>query len=187
MCSQYYVVKTPHVLDKDDEDYLNNFDYSEQKKRKRPHLLIILFIIILITLFGVIHFLQNFIASERLESYTLTFKDINIIFSENVLEQVQEEYVLNQDREIKACLYGTVQNNNYVINKIDFPKILNANVFHVESYSCPVDAIADLHSHPKNSCIASEQDLKILEQRRTYDPDFIMLIMCSQERFSLIK
>jgi len=173
----------PHILDKDDIEYLNS-DFLEEKPKKRP--LAVLFMILLIVCFSLFFYLQNFISSETIDENTLIFSNIKIKFINNSLEKIQREYFENQAREIKACLYGEIEDNTYVISAVEFPEVSSANVFHVSSSSCPISAIADLHSHPKNSCIASPQDISNLEKRRKYQKEYLMLIMCNTDRFSLI-
>ena len=176
-------MKQDHVLDENDIEYLKNDDFESEPK-KRPF--VVLFMILLIVFFTFFFYLQNFISSETIDENTLVFSKIKIKFINDSLEKIQREYFENQEREIKACLYGEIEDNTYIISAVEFPKIFSANVFHVSSGSCPISAIADLHSHPKNSCIASPQDISNLERRRTYQKDYVMLIMCNTDRFTLI-
>lgn len=176
----------PHVLDEEDIKYLQNQDY-EIKSSKKPSKWIFIFLIALIALFGLVHFLDNFIVSEVVQDQVLNFQELTIVFQKGSLKEFQEEYLQNQDREIKACLFGKKLGSTYYVDKVTFPEIIDADVFHVESFACPEDTLIDLHSHPVNSCIASEQDISVLNKLKNNNPDFIMLIMCSLERFALVK
>jgi len=179
-------MKKPHVLDEDDIRYLKENEHRSVS-RKKPSKMILLALVLLIALFGLIHFLENFIVSEQMYDRAIAFPETKIIFSNKALKDLQEEYLQNQHREIKACLFGKKEANILYIDSVDFPKIIDADVIHIESYACPVDAIGDIHSHPVNSCIASQTDINTLEKRRTYDKEYIMLIMCGRNRFALVK
>ncbi len=175
----------PHVLDEDDVQYLQKSDY--ETKSKKPSKWIFIALIALIALFGLVHFLDNFIVSRTVKDQVLHFQDLTIIFQKGSLNKFQEEYLENQHREIKACLFGKKQGSTYYIDKVSFPEIINADVFHVESFACPENTLIDLHSHPVNSCIASEQDIKVMNKLRENNKDFLMMIMCGLERFALVK
>lgn len=179
-------MKKPHVLDEDDIKYLQKKEDTRITKKK-PSKSILLILIILIAFFGLVHFLQNFVASEKIYEQEIIFPEIKIKFSNKALKNLQKEYLDNQHREIKACLFGKKEKNTLFIDSVDFPEIIDADVIHIETYSCPINAIGDIHSHPIQSCIASQQDLKVLKQRKTYDKEYIMLIMCGKERFSIVK
>ncbi len=179
-------MKKPHVLDEEDIRYLQNNDY-EEKPSKKPALWIFIFLIALIGLFGLVHFLDNFIVSEIVEDQVVSFRDLTIVFQKGSLKKFQKEYLSNQHREIKACLSGKKIASTYYIDKVYFPKLLSSSVMHVEAYACSEDTLIDLHSHPVNKCIASEQDIKVLNKLKKNNPDFIMLIMCGKERFALVK
>ena len=180
-------MKKPHVLDEDDIRYLQENDFDEKPRKRKSSLVIMIVLIVLISLFGLIHFLENFIVSEKMYDQAVVFPEKKIFFSNNALKDLQKEYLANQHREIKACLYGKREANALYIHSVEFPKIVDADVIHIESYACPIDAIGDIHSHPIHSCIASQTDIKTLEQRRSYDPDYVMLIMCARNRFALVK
>jgi hypothetical protein len=176
----------PHVLDEDDIKYLQKEENTEKNQKKNSKAILI-FLIILISLFGFIHFLGNFITSEKIYDKSINFPEKKIIFSNKAIQKLQNEYIENQHREIKACLYGKRAGREVYIDDVDFPKIISASVISIESYSCPIDAIGDIHSHPIKSCIASEQDIKVLKERKKIDEEYIMLIMCGKDRFSIVK
>jgi len=179
-------MKKPHVLDADDIKYLQE---NEDKKilRRKPSKIILLVLIILIAFFGLVHFLENFVASEKMHDKSIGFREMNIVFSESAINSLQNEYLKNQHREIKACLFGKREKNTLFVESVDFPKVVDADVIHIESFACPVDAVGDVHSHPVDSCIASQQDINTLNKIRSFDPEYIMLIMCAKDRFALVK
>lgn len=145
--------------------------------------LFLLFLVISITFADTI---QGIIQSKAIEANKLFFPDFTIVFANNTLNHLQEEYLSNPEREIKACLFGSFNSSLYNIERIEFPKIVRANAIHVVSVQCPPDTLIDLHSHPINSCLASEQDISTFKALKSQNKDLKMLVMCSRNRFALI-
>lgn len=145
--------------------------------------------IILVVLFVSLSFsdvLQGIIHSETARNYQLIFPDAVVTFENNTLEALQAEFIAHEDREIKACLFGSVDGSHYIISGVLFPEIIRANVIHVVSVSCPVETLIDLHGHPINKCLASAQDIGVYEDMRRDNPLVRMMIMCSSDRFAFI-
>lgn len=160
---------------------------SEQPLWYRQPLIILasLFLLFLVISFTFTDAIQGIIQSKVVINNQLVFPNATIIFANGALELIQQEYLSNPEREIKACLYGEVNNSLYYIARAVFPKILRANAIHVVSSQCP-DVLIDLHSHPINSCLASDQDIAAYKELKTTNPDVRMLVMCSKSRFALI-
>lgn len=131
-------------------------------------------------------FMQGLVHSRTASGYQLTFPNETVFFEGNTLELLQNEYVSHEDREIKACLFGVQDGSNYIISNVEFPEIIRANVIHVVSVSCPVETLIDLHGHPINKCLASEQDIEFYDELKRSNPSVRMIIMCSSNRFALI-
>lgn len=124
--------------------------------------------------------------SRPVEQNVLHFPNITIVFQDDTLESLQSHYIDNQEREIKACLSGSIDNSIYYVSKIDFPEVISASVAHVHASGCSDGSIIDLHSHPVHNCIASDQDVSVLDSYRARDESKQMLIMCSLTRFALV-
>lgn len=171
-------------------DGINPEDLEEpipESKWKKPFFITIgFFLLVLIFSLSFSDFLLSFFNSRSVDDEVLYFPNATFIFENNVFDSLKQEYVSHEDREIKACLFGRIDGSLYYIDKIEFPEIIRANVFHVVSVPCPVDVLVDLHGHPINSCIPSEQDLSVLREYHKSDPLLRMLIMCSSSRFVLI-
>ena len=161
--------------------------YKEPKWKKPLTMIIAIFLLFLILGYYLVYTdaLIGIIKSKTLQETTLQANDITITFKENSLKVLQEEYVKNEHREIKACLYGEANGKEYKINKIEFPKILSASVIHISTPGCPADAIIDLHSHPINRCVPSQQDINNFARNKQTNPELIMMIMCWKNRFSV--
>jgi len=169
-------------------DDINPADLEQppESRWRKPFFIIVgFFLLVLILSLSFSNFLLSFVNSSSVEDDVLYFPDATVIFKNDILSLLQEEYVSNEHREIKACLFGNVNNSLYYIDKIVFPEIMRANVLHVVSVPCPVDALIDLHSHSINSCLPSEQDLSVLREYQK-SSSIRMMIMCSSSRFVLV-
>lgn len=144
------------------------------------------FLILLVVLWTFSDVLQGIAQSSVVRENILDVGGARFIFQNGTLEALQEEFVANQDREIKACLFGSVNDSVYYIDRILLPEIIRANVLHVVSVRCPVESIVDVHSHPINKCLASEQDLSVYREFKECNPAVRLLVMCSRSRFGAI-
>lgn len=144
------------------------------------------FVILLLVSVTFSQTIEGIIQSKKVVQSQLIFPSATIIFANNTLEQLQQEYLSNPEREIKACLFGSQKDSHYYMERLEFPKVLRANAIHVQSVSCPQDVLVDLHSHPLNSCLASEQDISTYEDIKARSPSARMMIMCSKTRFALV-
>ncbi len=131
-------------------------------------------------------FLQNRIESEPVRNDVLDFGSVRVVFENNTLAVLRNEFIQNQHREIKACLFGSIDDKTYRVNRILFPEIIRANVVHVVSVPCSDEIIIDAHSHPVDECLASDQDISTFRQLQSQNPAVRMLVMCSQDRFAII-
>jgi hypothetical protein len=145
-----------------------------------------IFLLLLIVSFSFSDTLSGLIQSKKVSQSALYFPESTVIFEGNTLELLQKEYVSNENREIKACLFGTKAGSSYIISRVEFPEIIRANVIHVVSVPCPVETLIDLHGHPINSCLASAQDVSVYDKLKQSNPVVRMMIMCSSTRFALI-
>ncbi len=173
-------------------DDFDEFDIHEEeppsKLKKAIIVIIAIFLVFLMVTYifvtsGAVH---GFLTSKKISNFQIKTNDLTIIFQDNTLEQLQEHYIKNNHREIKACLQGTKQNNIYTINKITFPDVSSASVVHIQAKYCPENTLIDLHSHPINRCLASEQDLRYFSEIKILNQNLVMLVMCSKSRFSVV-
>ncbi len=154
---------------------------------KKPFLILVgIFLLFLIVSLSYSDMLQGIIHSSRLKENVLYFPSATVIFEGNTLEELQKEFIAHENREIKACLFGRKEDSAYIISKVEFPEIIRANVIHVVSIPCPVDTLIDLHGHPINQCLASEQDVSVYEKLKQSNPVLRMMVMCSSTRFAII-
>lgn len=145
-----------------------------------------LMILLLLSYFLFSDVLSNTIGSETLNNSTLEISGYIIRFHGDALDKLQQEYVDNQEREIKACLYGAANGRNYSVNNVTFPEIIDASVAHVRTAGCAADPIVTLHSHPVKRCLASQQDIDNYRTRKAANPKLLLMIMCDIDRFALI-
>jgi len=158
----------------------------EPRWRKHVLFIIAIFIAILVASWSFFDIVQSIIQSKTVENNKLVFPNAAISFENNTLQQLQKEFIANEHREIKACLFGSQDNATYIISSAEFPEVIRANVLHVVSIPCPINTLIDLHSHPINQCLASDQDLSVYKAAQQNNPALRMMIMCSSTRFSLI-
>jgi len=168
---------------------IDDIDLEEEvpePRWKKPLILVIgIFLVLLMVSYSLVasDTLQGLLTSVVVKEDTLNSKNTTIIFLNNSLAVLQEEYIANQEREIKACLIGTTDGKVYNVNRIHFPKVLAASVIHIVTPGCPEDTIIDLHSHPVNRCIASAQDM--LHFGQVKQEHLMMMVMCGPKRFSV--
>lgn len=142
-------------------------------------------LIVLIVSFSFSNPLVNFLKSVKVIDGKVTLPNAEIVFTNQTLERLQNEFVNNQHREIKACLFGQ-KDTNYIISDISFPHIIDASVVHVESIRCPQTVLIDVHSHPIYKCVASDVDKASLKALKEQNPSVLGLIMCAKDRFALV-
>src|SRR5574341_767345 len=130
--------------------------------------------------------IMGIIQSKSISNHEVIFGNATIIFEGDTLGQLQKEFINNEHREIKACLFGEQKDSSYIISKVEFPDIIRANVIHVVSVPCTIDTLIDLHSHPINQCLASEQDIEVYDNAKQSNPELRMMVMCSSTRFALV-
>ena len=107
-----------------------------------------------------------------------------VIFGSEVYEELKIIYLEEQKNEFKVCLIGNKFGDDYKINDLKKPVIYNQDVFSVSAEQCGKETLIPLHSHPKNRCIFSFQDIKSYEAFKKINPDAIIGLMCEQKRFS---
>lgn len=166
----------------------NELDEDIPDSKFRPYIIggIGLLLLILTVSWVFSDFLQSHLESEPVKNSVLNFGNVRVIFENDALAALQNEFVANQHREIKACLFGTIDGSDYIVGRVLFPKIIQANVAHIVSVPCPKDIIIDAHSHPIDECLASNQDISVLRQLQRENQAIRLLVMCGQERFALV-
>ncbi len=154
---------------------------------RRPLVIIAgIFLLVLIFSLSFQDAIMGIIQSKSLHNQELIFRNTTIIFEGDTLQQLQNEFISNEHREIKACLFGKQTESAYIISKVEFPEVIRANVIHIVSVPCPIDTLIDLHSHPINQCLASEQDILVYDKAKQSNPQLRMMVMCSSTRFALV-
>jgi len=154
---------------------------------RRPVVIVIgVFLLVLVFSLSFSDVFQGLVQSKSVKQNALFFPNSTIIFENDILEKLQDEYISNEHREIKACLFGSVDNGHYIISDVSFPEVIRASVIHVVSVQCPENTLIDLHGHPINSCLASEQDVSVYNKAKESNPNLRMIIMCSSTRFALV-
>lgn len=154
---------------------------------RRPLVVIVgIFLLVLIFSLSFQDAIMGIIQSKSLRNQELIFRNTSIIFEGDTLQQLQNEFISNEHREIKACLFGKQANSAYIISKVEFPEVIRANVIHIVSVPCPINTLIDLHGHPINQCLASEQDISVYDRAKQSNPQLRMMVMCSSTRFALV-
>lgn len=128
--------------------------------------------------------IAGFFESETLEENTILYGNKTVVFSGGTYEVLRVAWHDNQEHEFKACLLGSVSNNTYVIKQVHFPEVYSQHVYRVVSEGCPENTIIDLHSHPYQRCVASQTDIRGLEELRKTNDQVLLAVMCTEERIS---
>ncbi|MBU2639575.1 MAG: hypothetical protein KKG75_02585 [Nanoarchaeota archaeon] len=163
-------------------------DLNESKLTKTLIFIIAMFmlIIFLVYMFNDALDLHSIIKSNKVKENEIDFTvNKKLIFQNSTLEILKATYLENQKTEFKACLIADKIEDIYYINDIYFPKIYSQSFNQVVSEPCPKFAIIDLHSHPFKQCIASQQDFKTFNNFKESNPEALMVIMCTESRFSV--
>ena len=132
--------------------------------------------------FGII---QGWIASEPLQDDVLRTGDITVFFQGDTETEVVNTYRRNRDVETALCLEGNVSDNTYFVRNVYQPSITSQGFSHVTHSGCSSDTVLLFHTHPYQRCEASQQDIATLRRNQERDEDVAMIIMCSEERFSV--
>ncbi len=122
--------------------------------------------------------------SIEIEGYVISLGEFSIIFSEEAYSELVELYLNNQEVEISACLIGE-KDVNYMITEIVEPEVISQSFNRVSFKPCPSETLIVLHSHPYKRCIASAQDISLLEDLKGRNEDALIMIMCEATRFTI--
>ena len=106
------------------------------------------------------------------------------IFDERTEEVLKSYYFSEQETEISLCLEG-YKAEDYRITSLYQPKIYQAAYNQVSFEPCSAETMIILHTHPYKRCIASGQDLEMLEKSKLSNPEVLMVVMCGPDRFSV--
>ena len=179
---------------KDDEILLEGYDDDENPRKAFIRKLVIRGVAIILILlmasyllaFYAVGYVSSQAESAPREIPTFVFNDDGkkIVFVESVYEELQKIYFDNREHEFKVCLFGTIEGNEYAVDKLTEPEIFSQSPFHVSAELCPREAIIDLHGHPFQKCIASAADIAYLENLQTANAKALIAIMCEQDRMS---
>ena len=157
-------------------------------------ILISLFLIFLILTYlipgsKILNIIEGKIISNELDNnLSITLKDnTKIIFNKNTYNELLKVYNNNQIHEFKICLHGTLNNNIYYLNKIEYPIIHSQDIFSVTATPCSKNTLVSLHSHPENHCIHSKQDINSHKKFQETNPTSLSAVMCSKKRFNFYK
>ena len=108
-----------------------------------------------------------------------------VILSKELRSRLNELYFI-ADREFQACLNGTkiFKNNQttYFLDSYYLPK--NQKRWrNAISGECNELVLAELHSHPENTCLTNTDDLKVFQE---YNKEELMGTICGQDEFFFI-
>jgi len=154
--------------------------------RKYVVLALGIFLLVLVVSSLYSDFIQGLVSSSVVEGNVLHFANATVVFENATRERLVGEFVAHQEREIKACFFGSRSGTLYNVTDVLFPDIARATVVEVVSVPCPKETLIDVHSHPINRCLASEQDLETYRGMLVQSPTVRLMVMCSQTRFALI-
>ena len=177
------------------DDLILEEESSEEIKESRFRKFFIIGIaIFLIILLGAYAFV-NAAGVDVLSGLALSFKakenqvDFSfgnkLVFETNTLNELKEIYYDHPDVEFKDCLKGYKADSVYHITEISIPITYEQTFKSVTSEPCSSDSIVDLHSHPLNRCLPSDQDFKSFEEFKKRNQDALMAVMCQDDRFGI--
>ncbi|MBU2590236.1 MAG: hypothetical protein KKA65_04370 [Nanoarchaeota archaeon] len=148
-------------------------------------LLILMFLSYIVISFGVGDIIGGWAESSLIEGNSVEFNNGLIVFSDLVLEGLNEIYSNNKNYEFKVCLGGSLVDNVYSIDEIVYPRMYSQKYNLVVAEPCPLESLIDLHSHPLDRCIASQTDMENFSVLKLKNPDALMVIMCQENRINV--
>ena len=147
--------------------------------------LLIIFILSLVFVeYPISTIIRGQLESNPLEGNAIVVENFSIIFDTPTQDQLLDIYHKEQQVEFSVCLLGYKEGNDYFIDHLYLPK-QTATFSHVSFEPCREDTLIMLHSHPYKSCLASETDLKTLQESQETNPELLMVIMCEPDKFSV--
>ena len=172
-----------------------NFQELEQKqppsKLKRlliitaALLIILLFVSYIFVSYPLGHIIEGKIESQAVQDGRIQFGDLTLVFEQQTKQQLDTFYLQEQKVEFSLCLQGTKDHNTYHITSLYQPKTYEQTFSHVTFEPCSQDTLIMLHTHPYQSCLASDADLATLQKTKEYNPNILMIVMCEPDRFSV--
>lgn len=178
----------------DDINKINDLSIIEEEKPgiiKRIFIILIaVFLIILIATFLLTNSLIRNVFAGLILSSTIKDNEVKInstnklIFQQNTYNELLEIYNENPGIEFKVCLNGFIENGDYFINEIYIPKTYLQTHNQVVAEQCLNTTIVDMHSHPLDKCLPSEQDFRSFNSFKKISNSAIMSIMCNRGRFN---
>ncbi len=122
--------------------------------------------------------------STLLEDDVLRLEEFTIYFENGTARQLEELYLEEQEAEFSVCLQGKRENRDYYVASLYVPRIYR-QAFNQVSFEPCKGSLIILHTHPYKSCLASAQDMRLLEKSQEENPDALMVVMCEPRRFSV--
>ena len=170
---------------------INNLEDTDQESKIKKLIVSISGIILLVLIlsyfllsYPVFPILESLSESKTTKDNIIDLNEFSIIFEEEVFTELQENYHNNLQVEFATCLLGD-KDQDYNINQIQTPEIIEQAFDHVTFKSCPQETLIVLHSHPYRRCIGSEQDMKHLEKLKEINKNALIIIMCEPNRFTI--
>ena len=150
-------------------------------------------------------FIAGRIESHQLDDdFSIQLNNITIAFHPPLYQELKQHYYAEQEKEFKVCLLGKkygekqdgardgvqdelqrgAQGEVLHLTAAVFPTMYAQSFNSVTSAPCPEGTLVALHTHPKDSCIFSEQDILSFEAAKRTSPNIIIGLMCNVDRFS---
>ena len=175
-----------------DLEHLNHHDIPEEKPSKIKKIivatiavfLVLLMISFIFVTFPIGEILQGKVESSLLKGHIIDLDNLQIIFEEGTEEILKSYYLSEQETEISLCLEG-YKAEDYHITSLYQPKTYQAAYNQVWFEPCSAKTVIILHTHPYKRCVASETDIKMLENSKLSNPEVLMVVMCEPDRFSV--
>ncbi len=181
-------------------EYLNHEELSEEKPSRLKKIIIVgmaVFLALLMISFIFVAFpigdiLQGKVESQLLKGNIIDLDSFKIIFENDTEEILKSYYFSEQEVEISLCLEGYKERDrhrtsfgDYYITSLYEPKTYSSAYNQVSFESCSAETVMILHTHPYKRCVASEQDLEMLNESKSSNPEVLMVVMCEPDRFSV--
>jgi len=125
---------------------------------------------------------------QSYDNFTFEYReDFFAVFNEDIIDELNGEFS-KSDKEYLFCLLGDRSGNNFFINELFQPELFYQGdiVISLDDPSCQIPgSLGSIHSHPRGSCIPSNNDLFAWGEMKDPEPK-INAIQCGVNEFYIM-
>ena len=176
-------------IEKEEEEVSEEIQ-KESKLKKAFIIMGAVFIALLVASFVFVNYpigsiLGSNLGSSMIISSIIDAGNFSISLENGTYGELKDIYFQNQKTENAVCMLGYEQNSIYHIKSLYQPEILSKSFSQVVFHPCSKDTLIMLHTHPYKECLASETDIRTLNETKQENHNILMVIMCESSRVAV--